>query len=203
MPNQTMSREARALVCGPLLLAKRTFAEPKQVCSIFPSSAAVGRHLVKAVADRPNPYIVELGAGTGAVTGEILTAGTAPRHLTVVEMDDELVEHLHKRFKGLKILHSRAETIAKHWRTENLANVGAIISTLPMRLFNEQETRAVMQSSFDILAEGGVFTQITYRWRSPVMPSILRDMEITGKRRSVAVANLPPAFIWVYQAVKK
>lgn len=199
MAKQTTSLAIEQKSHNPFLLAKRTLQRPKQVCSIFPSSPAVGREMLKSIAKRPNPYLLEFGAGTGPVTKELLRAGVKPDHLKIVEIDDELVSHLNKRFPNLEILHQPAENMATIWRKRELPKVGAIISTMPMRLFNEHETYKIMQSSLEILSRGGIFAQLTYRLRSPIMPAILQKFDIVANRKSIVMSNVPPAFIWTYQ----
>ena len=52
----------------------------------------------------PEEYVVELGPGTGAVTGALLAAGVAPHRLIVIERDGAFMEKLKADFPGALLL---------------------------------------------------------------------------------------------------
>jgi 16S rRNA (adenine1518-N6/adenine1519-N6)-dimethyltransferase len=58
---------------------------------------AVLERIVDAAAIRPGERIVEVGPGLGILSAALLEAGA---HLTAVEVDDRLAEHLRDRFAG-------------------------------------------------------------------------------------------------------
>ena len=184
---------------GPVLLWRSTFRNPRQVCSVFPSSPAVGRAMAEFIADRDVPAVVELGAGTGAVTHQLLRSGLAPGDLTCVEIAPLLASHLERRFPGIEVLRNGAETLSRVWSRHGRTKVGAVVSTLPMRLFPDELSAEVLRSCFDIMHDNGRFAQFTYRRRSPVASNVVRSLGLVAGRYRKVWINLPPATIWVYQ----
>lgn len=186
---------------GPLLFWGRSLRNPKQICSLFPSSPFVGRAMTEAIAERPAPHVVELGAGTGAITRQLIRNGVAPQNLTLVELDIELGEHLRRTFPEIDVLIAPAQDLGHIWSARQGPRVGAIVSTLPMRLFSKPLIRSIMKNSFRVIAPGGVFVQFTYRDSSPVPLRIAAALGLRAERRCLVWANLPPAAIWTYDKV--
>lgn len=184
---------------GPLLLWGRSLSNFRQICSLFPSSPFVGRAMSWAVADRPADQVIELGAGTGAVTRQLLRHGVDYDNLTLIEIDAKLGGHLRRTFPDLDVVIAPAQDLSKLWRDRNGPKVGAIVSTLPMRLLDKKSVFSIMKNCFSVLEPGGVFVQFTYRQSSPIPERICKTLHITGERYSRVWINLPPAEIWVYR----
>ncbi len=83
---------------GPVLFWRQTLKNPLQVCSLFPSSPFVGRAMTAVLGHRIDSHVIELGAGTGAVTRQLIRNGVEPGKLTLVEIDSQLGGHLRRRF---------------------------------------------------------------------------------------------------------
>jgi phospholipid N-methyltransferase len=184
---------------GPVLFWQRAIENPLQVCSLFPSSPFVGRAMTEVLGKRIESHVIELGAGTGAVTRQLIRNGVEPGKLTLVEIDARLGGHLRRRFPDTDVLIGSAEDLAKVWQERNGENVGAIISTLPMRLFSKKLIYLVMKNSLQVLDEGGMFVQFTYRQTSPVPPRVVNALRLKAWRYTRVWLNLPPAAIWVYE----
>jgi phosphatidylethanolamine/phosphatidyl-N-methylethanolamine N-methyltransferase len=199
MPLNDQLAELAARAEGPLLFFERSLQNFGQICSLFPSSPFVGRAMSWAIADRPAGHVVELGAGTGAVTRQLVNQGVPARGLTLLEIDAKLGGHLRQTFPEVDVVIAPAQELASLWRDRNGPPVSAIVSTLPMRLFNRALIRSIMRASFSVLEPGGVFVQFTYRQSSPVPERICERLGLRGERHSRVWINLPPAGIWVYR----
>ena len=184
---------------GPVLFWQQTLRNPLQVCSLFPSSPFVGRAMTKVLGKRIDSHVIELGAGTGAVTQQLIRNGVEPRKLTLIEIDAQLGGHLRRRFPEVDVVIGPAQDLAKLWKERNGENVGAIVSTLPMRLFSKKLIYLVMKNSLNVLEDGGMFVQFTYRQTSPVPPRVARALRLKAWRYTRVWLNLPPAAIWVYE----
>ncbi len=195
--NQLTELAARAE--GPLLFWGRSLHNFRQICSLFPSSPFVGRAMSWAIAERPAPHVVEFGAGTGAVTRELIRAGVSANRLTLFEIDAQLGLHLRRNFPELDVVISPAEALEKVWRERAGPPVGAIVSTMPMRLFSSKTTMSILSNSLSVLEPGGMFVQFTYRQKGPVPDRICERLGLKGERYSRVWINLPPASIWVYR----
>ncbi len=150
---------------------------------------------------RINSHVIELGAGTGAVTSQLLRNGVEPGKLTLVEIDAQLGGHLRRRFPDVDVVIGSAQDLAKLWKERNGESIGAIVSTLPMRLFSKKLIYLVMKNSLQVLDDGGMFVQFTYRQTSPVPERIVRALKLKAWRYTRVWLNLPPAAIWVYERV--
>ena len=184
---------------GPLLLWGRSVQNFGQICSLFPSSPFVGRAMSRAIADRPAGHVLELGAGTGAVTRQLLNHGIAAQELSLLEIDAKLGGHLRRTFPDLDVIIGPAQKLAELWRDRNGPPVGAIVSTLPIRLFSRKAVLSIMRNCLRVLEPGGVFVQFTYRQSSPVPGRICPELGLEGERYCRVWINLPPAGIWVYR----
>ena len=191
--------ELAARAEGPLLFWGRSLQNFRQICSLFPSSPFVGRAISWAIADRPAPHVVELGAGTGAVTRQLLGCGVGRNQLSLLEIDPKLGGHLRRAFPELDVIISPAQELARFWRERNGPPVGAVVSTLPMRLFHKKTITSIMRNSLSVLETGGVFVQLTYRQSSPVPERICQSLGLMGERYCRVWINLPPACVWVYR----
>jgi phosphatidylethanolamine/phosphatidyl-N-methylethanolamine N-methyltransferase len=184
---------------GPVLFWRQTLKNPLQVCSLFPSSPFVGRAMTAALGDRIDSHIIELGAGTGAVTHQLIRNGVDPGKLTLMEIDAQLGGHLRRRFPGVDVVIGPAQNLARMWKERNGESVGAIVSTLPLRLFSKRLVFLVMKNSLQVLDEGGMFVQLTYRAEGPVPPRVVKALRLKARRYTSVWVNIPPAAIWVYE----
>jgi phosphatidylethanolamine/phosphatidyl-N-methylethanolamine N-methyltransferase len=184
---------------GPVLFWQQTLKHPRQVCSLFPSSPFVGRAMTRVLDHRIDSHVIELGAGTGAVTKQLIRNGVEPAKLTLVEIDAQLGGHLRRRFPDVDVVISPAQDLAKLWQERNGGSVGAIVSTLPMRLFSKKLIYLVMKNSLEVLDNGGMFVQFTYRQHSPVPSRVVKALRLKAWRYTRVWLNLPPAAIWVYE----
>jgi phosphatidylethanolamine/phosphatidyl-N-methylethanolamine N-methyltransferase len=184
---------------GPVLFWQQTLKNPLQICSLFPSSPFVGRAMTTVLGERTQSHIIELGAGTGAVTRQLIRNGVKSEKLTLIEIDAQLGGHLRRRFPDTDVVIGSAQDLAKLWRERNGTSVGAIVSTLPMRLFSKKLIYLVMKNSLQVLDDDGVFVQFTYRQNSPVPSRVVNALQLKAWRYTRVWLNLPPAAIWVYQ----
>jgi phospholipid N-methyltransferase len=120
-------------------------------------------------------------------------------NLTVIEIDSHLGGHLRRTFPELDVVIAPAQDLAQIWRERNGPKVGAVVSTLPMRLFSRKLIRGILKNSLGVLARGGIFVQFTYRQNSPVPEHIAAGLGLSVTRYSRVWINLPPASIWVYR----
>ncbi len=155
--------------------------------------------MTEVLGNRIDSHVIELGAGTGAVTQQLIRNGVEPRKLTLIEIDAQLGGHLRRRFPEVDVVIGPAQDLAKLWNERNGENVGAIVSTLPMRLFSRKLIYLVMKNSLNVLEDGGMFVQFTYRQTSPVPPRVTKALRLKSWRYTRVWLNLPPAAIWVYE----
>lgn len=168
------------------------FSRPSTVGAILPSS----RHLADAMARAAGgaQHLIELGAGTGAIT-EALCRMHPSTPTLAVEMDPALAEHLRERFPHIEV---RAATAHEVLRTLPVSSgPTALVSSLP---FRSLPPRLRLRSSVAIerfLIEHPAHRLVQYTY-VPLVPFDLRLGAATLRwRRLEAVwRNVPPAWVW-------
>jgi phosphatidylethanolamine/phosphatidyl-N-methylethanolamine N-methyltransferase len=182
-----------------LLFLRRWLANPLKVGAVLPSSPALARLVARQVGRKPDQAIVELGAGTGSVTKELLKAGVPAERLFVIEIDADLCKFLRKQVPQAQIIHGDAmrlpELIPAKWH----GKVGTVISGIPMVTLPLAFQQRLIDAAFAVMPPGGRMLQYTY---SLVSPLPTEKLGLKGRRRGIAVLNLPPAWVWSYEQIK-
>ena len=92
---------------------RRFLAHPLRVRSAFPASEDLSRLIAAQVHRREDEFIVELGAGTGAVIRALLSRGIPARQLVAVEIDPEMADYLRASFPEVRVIAGDAFEVAK------------------------------------------------------------------------------------------
>jgi phosphatidylethanolamine/phosphatidyl-N-methylethanolamine N-methyltransferase len=144
--------------------------------------------------------VVELGAGTGAITRALLANGVAPDQLLVVEKNRDLHDWLEKGFPGVEVAHADAfdlERVVASSRGLRPGAVDAVVSGLGLLSYPRDEQRRLLTAVFAVLARRGRFVQFTYAPVFPVARDLLVELGLTSRRVAFSLRNLPPASIYV------
>jgi len=191
--------------------------------SIAPSSRWLARALTRFVPttqDCGARKILEVGPGTGAVTGELVRRLAPNDSLTLVELNDQFVEHLRNRFEGeehFRQVADRSQIV--HDRLENLpagTQYDLIISGLPLNNFDVSTVVEILATLERFLSPGGRLSFFEYvavrKARGLVSGPVERTrlkgigeaLDQTCRRhehsRECVLSNLPPA--WVHHLRK-
>lgn len=191
---------AQALV-EPLLFLRGWSRDPVAVGGPFASSRWTARRLARATLDAAIPIdspVLELGAGSGAVTEALVEAGCPVDQLVVVERDAELCASLEWRFPGLQVLHGNALELGEILAPARISSVRVVLSGLPMRVVPSQAAARCYSQAFQLMPPGGAVIQYTYGFRLPVGPDeAMPGLEATFVGREWR--NIPPMGIWRYR----
>src|SRR4030095_217518 len=105
-------------------------ANPRQVGAILPTSRLAVRDMLHMAALRRASPRVELGAGTGSQTGEILARMGPDARLVALEIDPRLAKLLDERFEDprLQVVCDAAENLEHHL---NGAKADVLVCALP------------------------------------------------------------------------
>ena len=166
-------------------------ANPRQVGAILPTSRQAVRDMLD-LGDVPGArLVVELGAGTGVQTGEILARMKPDARLVALEIDAGLARLLEERFDDprLQVVCDSAENLQEHLSGE-AADV--LVCALPFTSLEPGLRRRILESLPRVLAPSGVALVIQY---SPLIQSELRRL-FPSVRRRISLWNVPPAFLF-------
>jgi phosphatidylethanolamine/phosphatidyl-N-methylethanolamine N-methyltransferase len=176
------------------LFFRRWLANPLQMGSVVPSSPALCRRIAGLAMQGPGEAVLELGAGTGAVSRALLGAGVPPERLLVVEIVPDMAEHLRRALPGVQVLCGDAfelgRTLPERWR----GRIGTAICGIPLVLLPLTEQLRFVRA-VEAVAPGRGFLLYTYCITSP-LPH--RALGLAARREAWTPWNLPPASVWRY-----
>jgi phosphatidylethanolamine/phosphatidyl-N-methylethanolamine N-methyltransferase len=188
-------------ISTPLPFVRGWLRDPVGVGLPFPSSSATARRLARAAFDVAIPDagpVLELGAGTGAVTEGLIGCRRMSDQIVAVERDAELCRSLEQRFPELQVLQGDALDIGTVLRKAGLSSVCVVVSGLPMRAIPSDAARRCYSAAFEAMPRGGAIIQYTYGLRPPVDPGVTKPaLEATFVGREWR--NFPPMGIWRYR----
>jgi len=176
---------------------------PLKMGSFTPSSKSLARAMAERVNLAEEGMVVELGAGTGAVTHALVAANIPPERLLVVEREPRLFAILHSQFPQLRIVRADAAELAQVLEECGVTKICAIVSSLPLLSMPRGVRTKIEASMAAAISGGGNIVQFTYGPSSPIPQDRWRSLRIYGKRKRFIVSNVPPAHVWVYRRERR
>jgi phospholipid N-methyltransferase len=135
--------------------------------------------------------VVELGAGTGPYTGEILERLGPQGRLLAFEIDPELARGLAERFDDprLRVIADSAANLEAHL---DGARPDVIVSALPFTSLPATVRAEILDAARRVLAPGGVMLVLQY--------SLFAQRELARRfgaiERRLSPLNVPPAVLF-------
>ncbi len=201
---------------GYRVFLKQFFERYHTTGAILPSGPRLAGALCRYLSEGlPPRQILEVGPGTGPATAQIVKRMLPHDRLTLVELNDAFVKHLHARFDSepdFKQVVDQCQIV--HDRLENLPGehcYDVIISGLPLNNFSVEVVDSLLVMYERLLKPGGVVSFFEYiairRAKSAVCGSNDRDRLrgigrslhkfLDGReiRRESVLLNIPPAWV--------
>jgi phosphatidylethanolamine/phosphatidyl-N-methylethanolamine N-methyltransferase len=170
---------------------------PKSVSTLFPTMSTLSKSLVHLGQVGDTTDVLELGAGSGAITEYIIQA--QPRSFLGVELDPKLVDYLEKKYHPHPFLRASAADLKQDVASESR---DVVISSLPWTLFEQDLQQSIADEIIRVLRPGGVFLTFICL-HSLAYPGARRARSIFEKNfteincQKTVVQNLPPANIYL------
>jgi len=181
-------------VANPAMFFRRWLANPLQMGSIVPSSAALCQRVVRQIERAGDEAVLELGAGTGVVSRALLNGGVPPERLIVVEIVPEMAAHLRNMLPGVLVIEGDARMLPsllpRHWH----GRIGSVVCGIPLVLLPLAQQRRFIDA-IDTVAPGRGFLHYSYCITSPLP---FRKHALAAKREAWTPLNFPPASVWRY-----
>lgn len=177
---------------APGLFFKTWLKAPLKTAAYGPSSHALALAMARAAMIGRDGPVIELGAGTGALTAALVERGVSPERLILFESDPAFAEVLEQRFPGARLVAGDAYAAPD---TLGVTDAAAVISGLPLVQYAGR-ARFVVDCLDKLCRPGARFCQLTYMPSSPVPLSGLPGLEHHVSR--TIWANFPPARVWSY-----
>jgi phosphatidylethanolamine/phosphatidyl-N-methylethanolamine N-methyltransferase len=166
---------------------------PDLVGAIAPSSIFLARTLCRHA--HGAQHLIELGAGTGAVT-ESLHASFPAATLVIVERDAPMAAALQRRFATCTVVADAIESRKDLF--SDLPDASVTVSSLPFRSLPKPVSEQIIMLLKDFLLKSPKrrLVQYTYGQRVPFKSP---DLDLVWKRQKLVLRNIPPAWVWTLQ----
>lgn len=179
------------------LMMRAFLTQGKKIASFAPSSRSMARKIIDGIDWKTTRSLVELGAGTGPITAEVVKAMHPDAKLVVIELDPTLCGRLRDRFRDARnvdVIQGDATKFDQVLAERGIQKVDHVLSGLPLPSFPAAARDAVLDISARTIADGGTFRQLT------VMPLIyykLYRRYFEDVRFRFVPLNLPPGGVYV------
>lgn len=183
---------------NPGLFLRHALQRPATAGALLPSSPGLARAMTRQT--HHASLIVELGAGTGAVTRELRrTHRNTP--LIAIEAQPDMASHLRLAFPEIDVRTQWAHEVLDELCLSAPART-VVVSSLPFRSLPSAVRDATILSLCRFLAVHPMrrLVQYTYQPRVPFnLPSQPDSAALRWTRMSTVWRNAPPAGVWVLQ----
>lgn len=177
-----------------LLFFSKFLRHGRAIASFVPSSTYLARAVVKSVDFAAARCVVELGAGTGPITAELVRRLHPECRLLVVERDPDFCARLRERFPGVDIAEADAVELERLLEGRGLGVVDHFFCGLPLPSFAAGERDRLLDVVGRRLAPAGTFRQLTHM---PYVYQRLYRSYFREVRFRLVFRNLPPAGYYV------
>ena len=174
---------------------------PRQTAAVAPSSPELAAAMLGEL-PAATRRVIELGGGTGAITRAIVGHGIAGDALLVLELNEELHAHLHRRFPDELLVLGDVVELPRLASEAGFLDAGpadAVISGLGLLAMDRELVMRILRSAFACLRPDGRFIQFTYGPVSSVHESVLDALGLRMRRGEFVLRNVPPATVYVYE----
>ena len=166
--------------------------DPKAVSAPTPSGHSLAHAIAAEVQPSSPGLVVELGAGTGAVTAALVARGIDEARLAVFESIPTFHELLVRRFPRAKVFCADAFHFDNYLPAGS--PVAAVVSGIPLLNHRVSDRSALIEMALDRQNIGGQFIQLSYGWWPPIPAGPLLSLS-----KVTVLRNLPPAHVWIYR----
>ena len=162
--------------------------------AIVRSSKFLVREMLKPIDFKNAKVIVEMGAGDGVMTFEILKNLSPTARLLCFEINPQFCEIL----RGIKderfvLIEDSAEMLAAHMRRLHIKEVDYVISAIPFVALSDELSYSIVRGCFKALKKKGLYIQFHYSTLIKKMyTSIFGNIDI-----NFVALNIPPAFVMI------
>jgi phospholipid N-methyltransferase len=175
------------------LMLRKFVSHGTAIASFSPSSRFLARKMVRGIDWVKAKCVVELGAGTGPITKELVKAAGPSTKLVIVERDPDFCRLLREKFPGHEIVEGDACKLDQILAERGIKKADHVISGLPLPSFPSDLRDSIIRMSAKVLGPDGEFRQITNMpWiYQGLYKSYFRDVSF-----KLVPLNLPPGGVY-------
>ncbi|MBK7527807.1 MAG: methyltransferase [Sphingobacteriales bacterium] len=167
----------------------------KTVGTVTFSSKFLVNKMLEPVVFKPKQVIIELGAGNGCITKELLNRMHPDSQLFSFEVNENFCTMLNSTIQDerLHLINDSAEHLTQYLHANNIEKVDYIISSVPLVVLPEAVSETIMKAVEQTLKNSdGTFIHLSY---SPFLRNKFKQ-QFNAVKLYFSALNLPPA--WVY-----
>ncbi|MEZ6140599.1 MAG: rRNA adenine N-6-methyltransferase family protein [Zavarzinella sp.] len=175
------------------LMVRKFVSHGTSIASFSPSSRFLCRSIVKGINWDKAKCVVELGAGTGPITRELVKAAGPNTRLVIVELDPDFCKVLRHKFPNHEIIEGDACKLDQILAERGISHADHVISGLPLPSFPAALRDSIIAMSAKVLTPEGDFRQLTN------MPWIYRKLYkryFSNVSFKLVPLNLPPGGVY-------
>lgn len=175
--------------------------DPANIGSVCPSSRYLARSLAGFALSgtASQGLLIDLGAGSGAISRELLNLGVAPKRIYALDISERFSKLFRRQCPGIELHIDDARNLCRSLDSLYPKHpVTAVISSLPLRSMPLWLIREIMAEIRTILRKhNGALVQYTYAICSH---SYLESFGFIKEDERRVMLNLPPALVEKYHA---
>jgi phospholipid N-methyltransferase len=175
------------------LVLRKFVTNAKTVATVAPSSRALSRAILRGIDWATTKTVVELGAGTGPITNELVRVASPSTRLVVNEYLPDFCVSLRHKFPGLDVVEGDARRLGAMMAERGISQVDYILSGLPLTHFKPVDRDDVIDQCGRVLGPTGEFRQLT---TAPWLYRKLYRRYFREVSFRLVVWNLPPGGVY-------
>jgi len=167
----------------PNLFFTAFIRDPQAVGTVVPSGPFLSESVTRYIEPKNRPmHILEIGAGTGPFTGEIIKKMGPADSLDIIEIDPHLCGVLQQKFGEYKNVHIHCLSILD-WNPSYFYDY--IISALPHNTFKADFVLAILDKYKSLINQNGVLSYIELMGFGD-----LKKFFLTGQKKADYLKNI-------------
>lgn len=175
------------------LVLRNLLSNAKTVATIAPSSRFLSRAVLHGIDWSKTKCVVELGAGTGPITAELVKVAPPGTRLIVNEFLPEFCQVLREKFPTVEIVEGDARKLGDMLVERGVTQVDHVLSGLPLTHFSPLDRDVVIDEAAKVLGPHGEFRQVT---TAPWLYHGLYRRYFRDVSFKLVVRNLPPGGVY-------
>jgi phospholipid N-methyltransferase len=203
---------------NPIAFIRQTIKDFRNTGALAPSSVFLARAMAECLPkDISDDFrVIEVGPGTGSITGELARRMNGKGHLDLWEISPEFCSVLRERIRQeptFKLLDHRIRVHEGDVRNlKTSVRYDAVVSGLPLNNFEPHEVKGFLEHFSALLKPAGLLVWFEYiairRLQTPFVGKAKRQRlkgvgevvanfvrEHHSKKKTIPI-NLPPARVW-------
>ena len=147
-----------------LLMLSKFIRHGSTIASFVPSSRFLSKALIHGIDWEKSQCLVELGAGTGPITKQLVKHAKSHTKLIVIEQDPDFCKRLREKFPhatNLEIVEGDAGKLDQILAQRGITMCDHILSGLPTPSLPVSLREQIMAACQKVLPEHGLFRQLT------------------------------------------